>query len=112
MSAPNLSHALTLETPERVPDGAGGFATGWLSLGTLWAQIEARTGRETAQAGAQVSLVGYRITVRGAPFGSPARPRAEQRLRDGARIFNITAVAERNGDGRYLTCYAEEEQVA
>jgi head-tail adaptor len=111
MSLPVLSHALVLEAPERVSDGSGGYVEGRVALGTLWAEITARTGRETAHGGAPVSRVGYKIVVRGAPFGTPARPMAEQRFRDGARVFTIQAVAERDPDGRYLTCFAEEEVV-
>lgn len=111
MSAPRLTHALVLEAPERVSDGAGGYVEGWIALGTLWAEITARTGRETAQTGAPVSRVGYRIVVRGAPFGAPERPQPQQRFRDGDRVFAIEAVAERDPEGRYLTCYADEEVV-
>tara|TARA_R110002094_G_scaffold26830_2_gene39525 strand:- start:797 stop:1135 length:339 start_codon:yes stop_codon:yes gene_type:complete len=111
MSAPVLSHALILEAPERAEDGAGGFVEGWVVLGTLWAQIEARTGRETAQGGAPISRVSHRIVVRGGPFGSQQRPKPQQRFRDGARVFAIEAVAERDRDGRYLTCFVAEEEV-
>lgn len=111
MKAPVLGHALILEAPERVSDGAGGYVQGWMALGTIWAEIRARAGRETAQSGAHISRTGYRITVRGAPYGAPARPMPEQRFRDGDRVFNIQAVAERDGDGRYLVCYADEEVV-
>ncbi|MDF1729525.1 MAG: head-tail adaptor protein [Sulfitobacter sp.] len=111
MSAPVLSHALILEAPERVSDGAGGFIQGWVVLGTLWAAIDARTGRETAGGGAPLSRVSHRITVRGAPFGTPQRPKPQQRLRDGVRIFTIEAVAEQGPLGRYLTCFVVEEEV-
>lgn len=111
MSLPHLNHALTLEAPERISDGAGGYTEVWLALGTLWAEITARTGRETDHGGAPVSRVGYRITVRGAPFGAASRPKPEQRFRDGQRKFTIQAVAERDPEGRYLTCFAEEEVV-
>lgn len=111
MSAPRLSHALILETPEQFPDGAGGHIEGWRPLGTLWAEITSRTGRESASAGAPVSKTAFRIVVRGAPIGSPDRPRPQQRFRDGSRIFSIEAVAERDPNGRYLICYAEEELV-
>ena len=111
MSLPCLNHALVLEAQERVSDGAGGFVDGWMALGTVWAEITARTGRETTHVGAPISRVGYRIVVRGAPFGSPERPKPEQRFRDGARIFTIQAVAERDAAGRYLTCYCDEEVV-
>ncbi len=112
MSVPVLSRALLLETPERVSDGAGGFREGWVVLGTLWADIAARTGRETASGGAPVSRVSYKIVVRGAPYGAPARPKPQQRFREGTRIFTIQAVAERDPEGRYLTCFADEEVVA
>ena len=49
---------------------------GWVVLGTLWAEITSRTGRETAHSGAPVSRVGFTIVVRGAPFGAPSRPQA------------------------------------
>ncbi|MGB3244641.1 MAG: head-tail adaptor protein, partial [Sulfitobacter sp.] len=91
MNAPNLSHALVLETPQRIIDGAGGFTQGWIGLGTLWAEITARTGRETATGGTPVSRVSYKIVVRGAPWGTPERPKAQQRFRDGNRIFTIEA---------------------
>lgn len=111
MSVPRLTQPLVLEAPERVDDGAGGFVEGWIALGTLWAEITARTGRETAHGGAPVSRVGFKIVVRGAPYGTPERPQPQQRLRDGNRVFTIEAVAERDPEGRYLTCFAQEEMV-
>lgn len=109
MKLPVLDRAFVLEAPEVVSDGAGGVIEGWIALGTLWAEVTARSGRETAQAGAPVSRGSYRILVRGAPFGTPGRPAPQQRLRDGARIFTILSVSEWDRAGRYLTCLAEEE---
>ena len=111
MNVPMLNRPLVLETPERVPDGAGGYVEGWTALGTLWAQVEARTGRETATAGAPISRMAWKIVVRGAAFGAPERPKPEQRFRDGDRVYVIQAVAERDPEGRYLTCFADEELV-
>jgi head-tail adaptor len=108
----HLNRKLVLETPTEAPDGAGGVLRGWEALGTVWAEVEARTGREREGDGAQVSLTGYRITLRAAPVGSSQRPRPEQRFREGVRVFRITAVAERDPRGRFLTCFAEEEVVA
>lgn len=109
MSAPQLNRKLILEEPSRLPDGAGGYVLTWVVRGTIWASVEAGTGRERAGESVTVSTVGYRITVRGAPQGAPSRPKPEQRLRDGARLYRITAVTEADGDGRYLTCFASEE---
>lgn len=112
MSGVHLGRKLLLEAPRRVPDGAGGFSESWDVLGELWADVQARSGRERNEAGVVVSSVGYRIVVRAAPNGSAARPMPNQRFREGARLFVIRAVAERDGDGRYLTCFADEEVVA
>lgn len=109
MSGIRLDRALVLEAPVRVADGAGGFALNWTALGTLWAEVVAGTGRETAGEELLRASVPYRITVRAAAVGAPSRPRPEQRLRDGARIFTILAVAERDAEGRYLTCFSREE---
>lgn len=111
MNAPRLTRALTLEAPERVSDGAGGYTESWIALGTHWAQLIARSGRETASRGTPISRVGYRIIVRNAPHGSVQRPEPQQRFRTGARVFTIQAVADYDVEARYLTCFAEEEVV-
>ncbi|MEM1074957.1 MAG: phage head closure protein [Pseudomonadota bacterium] len=109
MSTPQLTRKLVLEEPARLSDGSGGYVMAWQSLGTLWAEVTARTGRETARSGTAVSAMSYRIVVRGAPFGAPDRPKPEQRFREGARLFLIQAVAEEDTNSRYLTCFATEE---
>ena len=109
MGRVHLTRRLVLEAPERAPDGAGGFAETWVALGTLWAELVARTGRERGGESVPVSATAYRITVRAAPVGATARPRPGQRFREGARVFRIEAVAERDAGARFLVCFAEEE---
>lgn len=109
MSAPRLDRQMVLEAPVQVPDGAGGFQLNWVVLGVLWAELRAGTGREAAGEEVRLAQVPYRITVRGAPVGSEARPKPEQRMRDGARVFTLLAVTESDPSGRYLTCFAREE---
>ncbi|PSK83014.1 head-tail adaptor [Limimaricola soesokkakensis] len=104
-----LNRALLLEAPRRAPDGSGGFERGWTALGTLWASVEARSGRDLDGMGAALSRVRLRIVTRAAPPGSTMRPAPEQRFREGARIFAIRAVRELDAEGRYLLCEAEEE---
>lgn len=111
MSVPMLNHRLTLEAPVRVSDGAGGFSETWSSVGVLWAELVSRSGSESVQSGAPISKAGYKITVRTAPVGDAARPVAQQRFRDGERIFAIQAVVDRDTRSRYLTCFANEEVV-
>lgn len=105
-----LKRLLTLETPVKVDDGAGGFSIAWTAEGQLWAEVVPGAGSETAGVEVSLSKVPYRITVRGAEVGSPRRPRPEQRLTDGDRVFTILAVTERDADGRFLTCFAREEE--
>ena len=109
MSAPDLNRTLVLEAPAQVADGAGGFALSWTTVGSLWGEVAAGSGRDPAGVEITLATVPYRITVRGAPVGSPRRPLPEQRFRDGTRIYTILAVTERDPDGLYLTCFAREE---
>jgi head-tail adaptor len=109
MKAPHLNRALMLEAATRTPDGAGGFSTIWVALGTLWAEVTPGSGRDPAGEEQTLTSVPYRITVRAAPVGASNRPKPEQRLREGERLFTILAVTERDPAGRYLTCFCREE---
>lgn len=111
MKSPRLNRRLTLEAPQRASDGSGGYNITWQQLGVVWAEVSARTGREVRLEGAPVSEVGYRIVVRGAPVGDPARPLPGQRFRDGLRVFHVHAVVEADADARFLTCMTKEEVV-
>ena len=106
---PRLDRRMVLEAPARVADGAGGFQLTWVVRGVLWAALTPGAGREAAGVEVRAAQVPYRITVRGAPDGAPARPLPGQRFRDATRVFAITAVTERDAGGRYLTCFATEE---
>ena len=108
MTVPRLNRALLLEEATRVADGAGGFAEAWTVLGQIWAEVSLRSGREARG----FSTARFRIVLRAAPQGSTLRPRPDQRFREGERVFRIEAVSERDAEGRYLTCYANEEVVA
>jgi head-tail adaptor len=102
---------LALEEALRVADGAGGYTLNWVEQGKLWAAFDTGTGSERADQSVTVSEVGYTITVRAAPEGSPRRPRAGERFRDGTRVFRIETVSERDVRGMYLDCEATEESV-
>jgi head-tail adaptor len=105
---PRLRRRLVLEAPVAVADGAGGSSVAWQPLGALWAEVTARSGREDFVAAQVRPRLRYRIIVRGSPVGAPSRPRPDQRLRDGARVFAILTVAEADPAGRYLEITAEE----
>ena len=111
MKRPRLNRKLTLEGPVRVDDGSGGFSENWVTLGVLWADVSARSGREAASGALPVARLGYRIVVRAAPSGSPERPLPGQRFLESGRIFSIQAVLEHGTSGHYLNCLAQEEVV-
>lgn len=112
MSAPRLNRALQLEELVRHPDGKGGFGNSWQGLGTLWAEVLPVSGRDVAADQVLASKAGLKITVRAAAPGAASRPRADQRFREGLRVYHILAVTERDAEGLYLLCYAEEEVAA
>ncbi len=103
-----LTRKLQLEERTNLPDGKGGFTVNWQVLGALWANVDARSGREAMLGERDHSRVRYRIIVRGAPIGEPSRPRPDQRFREGSRVYSILAVSELDPMGRYLECWAEE----
>ena len=109
MTLPVLNRKLVLEAAQRTPDLAGGFATSWQPLGTLWAEIKASNGAARGANALQLSRVPLKITVRAAQAGSDARPIAGQRFREGSRVYAILAVTERDEAGRYLVCFVREE---
>jgi head-tail adaptor len=103
-----LTRRLVLEERELQPDGAGGYAVSWVPRGTLWAEVTARSGREEFVGGQAVPRARLRIVVRAAPVGAASRPRPDQRFREGARVFDILTVTERDARGAYLDIVAEE----
>ncbi|WP_395540225.1 head-tail adaptor protein [Neotabrizicola sp. sgz301269] len=109
MKTPHLNRALVLEQESRSSDGAGGYGRSWQALGTLWAEIVPGSGRDPSGEEVILSSVPYRITVRAAPPGAVTRPKPEQRLREGSRVFTILAVTECDADGRWLVCFCREE---
>ena len=107
--APILNRRLTLEAPASVPDGCGGFTGGWTALGTIWGQIDTRTGSIRAGELASLSRLPLNIVVRAYPVDSPARPKAGQRFVEGSRVYEILAVGEHDRWLHHLICYCEEE---
>jgi head-tail adaptor len=105
---PRLRRRLVLEDAAATEDSGGGRAVVWVPLGVVWADVRAVSGTESLAGDRDLTRVTHRILVRAAPAGSPARPRADQRFREGSRVFALLAVAEADPRGRYLICWAEE----
>lgn len=112
MGAPKLNRKLALQSPQRMPDGAGGWSVTWATLGHLWGEVRSSRGGTLTVATLDVARVPLTITVRAAPVGDDRRPRPDQRLIDGPRVYRIVAVRDADADARYLLCIAEEEIAA
>ena len=104
-----LNRPVVLEQAVPAPDGAGGNLLSWAPLGTLWVELRPGAGRERLGPIVPESRMTFRAYCRAAPQGSPQRPRPDQRLRDGSRLFLILAVAEADAAGAYLVCLLREE---
>jgi head-tail adaptor len=106
---PRLSRRLALQEVVRQPDNAGGYTETWVTLGFVWGELRAGSGRERTMTATSVSSVPYRIVLRALPVGAGARPKPGHRLAEGGRLFDIKAVAEYGQGGFYLVCFATEE---
>lgn len=103
-----LNRKLVLEARSRTDDGSGGFAGSWVALGTHWGAVEPVSARLERGEELARSRASYRVTLRAVPPQSSARPKAGQRFRDGARVFEIRAVRD-SSDLRFLECAVDEE---
>ncbi len=112
MAPPVLNVRLALEHPDREGDGLGGYRIEWRHLGWLWAAMAARSGVQRQAEVSAESVVTWQITLRAAPVGDVRRPAPGQRFRLDQRLFVIEAVAEQDRAGRWLTCFAKEEELA
>lgn len=102
---PMLRRKARLEAETDTPDGMGGFVKGWSPLAEHRVALTPASGAESYEGSRQMSRVTHRIILRGT---RALRPRADQRFVIGVRVFDIRAVFERDGRGRFLTCLCEE----
>jgi len=96
-----FNRRLVLEAPVETADGAGGVTRSYAAVATLWAQVIPVAARGEVAAGALGAAVTHRIRLRTNPDIT-----LRHRLRDGARIFRIVSMRER--DKRFLDLDAEE----
>lgn len=103
MRAGTLGARLTLQTPSRAADGAGGATIDWTDVTSFWGDIRPLSGRERRGTGGVVSDVTHDITIRHRTGVVP-----EMRLVHGARRFRILAVLD-DERRRRLVCHCREE---
>ncbi|KIT17289.1 head-tail adaptor protein [Jannaschia aquimarina] len=94
--------------PERVSDGAGGFERIWTERGSLWGDVQARTGTLRVTELGEEPRLKVKITAHALPQDHEGRPWQGDRLVDGLRAYEVEAVHEDDRRGRWLTIYARE----
>ncbi|MEM7546686.1 MAG: head-tail adaptor protein [Pseudomonadota bacterium] len=99
---------LTLEERTEAPDGGGGVVEEWTIIGTHWVDLKASSARERFTGGRQVSLVTHKAIIRSLPLASALYPKADQRFRDGERVYAIRGVAEADDRREHLICWLQE----
>lgn len=101
-----LRHRLTIEAGNPSADGAGGQGDPWASpvtVATVWGRIKPLRGRERPHAGRLDARHSHRITIR-----YRADVTTAQRIRSGARLFDIRAVSNRDERNQWLDLFCEE----
>ena len=107
-----FTRKLTLEARVSAPDGGGGNVETWAPVAVHWAALRARGAREAFSAGRQASRVSHVMEIRYLPFGHPSRPVADQRFREGERVFAVIGVSEADDRRERLICWLEEGRAA
>lgn len=62
-----LDQRVTLQSAQRVRDGAGASADSWADVVTVWARVQPLRGREYFAADQMQEAVDYRVTLRWRP---------------------------------------------
>lgn len=107
MQAGSLRRRLVIEAPTAlVSDGAGGTVAsvdGWAPVATVWASVNQASGRDLMQAEQHGERATHVIEMR-----YRAGIDDTCRLREGARVFRITSVADPEERHRSLVITVDE----
>lgn len=101
-----LRHRVTLETPARTSDGAGGSTETWTPVAELFAFMRAIRGDERTAFDRITGHVSHEFYLRAHPGLAP-----KMRFRLGIRRFHIHAVLIADEHGRRMRCLCEERDL-
>ena len=100
-----LKTRLTLQTAVTTLGEGGGASITWSDAGSFFAKLRSLSGREVAEADAIHALVTHEVILR-----SEATAKPTNRFALDSRVFDIKAVLDLDGSGRWLRCLCEEKQ--
>jgi SPP1 family predicted phage head-tail adaptor len=101
-----LRHRLTIERAIRTGDGGGGASVVWGVVGDVWGAVEAASGKESVSSERVSGQAAYLITIRNRTDLGPA-----MRFRRGNEHFEILAILDKDGRGRFLQCHCERRDL-
>ena len=96
-----LKTRLVVQQPIETPDDQGGVVRSWTTFATVWAQVTPLAARRDVEADADGVTQTYRIVLR-----SHLSLTLQHRFSDGARIYRIVAIRERE-DRRFIEIDAD-----
>lgn len=96
-----LKTRLVIQQPIETPDDQGGVTRTWTTFATVWASVTPLAARNAVEADSGGAAQNYRIILR-----SNLSLTLQHRFSDGARIYRITAIKDRD-DRRFLDIDAE-----
>jgi SPP1 family predicted phage head-tail adaptor len=101
--AGDLHHRVAIERQVLSPDGAGGASAAWEIAGYAWVDIRTGGGDERLDVDAETRRVSHEIWLRYREDVSAAN-----RIRFGARLFDIEAVVDPDQRRRWLRMLCQE----
>jgi SPP1 family predicted phage head-tail adaptor len=96
-----LKTRLVVQQPVETLDDQGGVVRTWTTFATVWAQVTPLAARRDVQADTDGVTQNYRIVLR-----SHLSLTLQHRFSDGARIYRIVAIRERD-DRRFIEIDAD-----
>lgn len=96
-----LKTRLVVQQPVETPDDQGGTVRSYTTFATVWAQVTPLGARRDVDADADGATQSYRIVLR-----SNLSLTLQHRFSDGARIYRIVAIRERD-DRRFIEIDAD-----
>lgn len=103
MRAGMLRHRVQIQQVTETQDSFGAVVQTWGTVATVWASIEAISGREFFDAAQTNAEITHRIRIRYRPGIAPA-----MRVVEGTRTFDIQAVLDPGGRRRELVLMVKE----
>jgi SPP1 family predicted phage head-tail adaptor len=103
IDAGRLTARLLLEAPVATEDGQGGANIVFAEVARVWALVEPKAFGEELKGPGLVSEVTHQVTLR-----ARGDLTSGQRLRKGARIFDILALRDLDETGRFVLALCRE----